>query len=90
MPVKINANGLLFCTRIELPEDFIYDVMATLLDNEEMIQKTHDGWPLYGVFGITESSFLTAQVAPMHPGAVKYWTENRNVNLADYGIVVEK
>ena len=89
-PVKVLALGLLLCTRSELPEDFIYDVMATLLDNDEMIQKTHDGWPLYSDFGITERSFLTVNVAPMHPGAVKYWTENRNVNLADYGVVVEK
>ena len=58
------------CTSADVPEDIVYAVTKEVFENFEEFKGLH---PAYEV--LTKESMLQGLSAPLHPGAIKYFTE---------------
>lgn len=87
-PVTFISQGAFIQGRADLPEDFIYKVMQIIYEekNVAFMKKT---WALYDEFGPIEEGLAYSTLIPMHPGAAKFWSEDRGVDLAARGITVK-
>ena len=54
--------------------------------NVKYVNKT---WSLWTEFGDTDVGLTYATLIPMHPGAAKFWSVDRKVDLAARGITVK-
>ncbi|MFH2220536.1 MAG: TAXI family TRAP transporter solute-binding subunit [Pseudomonadota bacterium] len=59
-----------FCTSADVPDDVVYTVTREIFENLEEFKKLH---PAFG--DLTRKNMLEALSAPIHPGAMKYYTE---------------
>ena len=59
-----------FCTSADVPENIVYIITREIFNNLEDFKKLH---PAYGV--LIKHNMLEALIAPIHPGAMKYYKE---------------
>ena len=57
-------------TSSDVPEDVVYAITKEVFENFESFKKLH---PAYAA--LTKESMLMGLSAPLHPGAMKYYTE---------------
>ncbi|WP_372624280.1 TAXI family TRAP transporter solute-binding subunit [Falsiroseomonas sp.] len=69
------GNAILFVTHKDVPEEVVYAVTRTLLENTEELRAIH---PNAADFNVGNAG--RAMVVPVHPGAARYYRE-KNVNL---------
>lgn len=59
-----------FCTSADIPDNIVYTITKEIFNNLEDFKKLH---PAYRA--LTKSNMLEALSAPIHPGAIRYYTE---------------
>ena len=59
------------CTRAELSEELVYNVLKAMFENKDKIVQVHEKGN-----NINLETALDAFSIPMHPGAVKYYNEH--------------
>jgi hypothetical protein len=87
-PVTFATQGAFILTRGDLSEDFVYNAMKAIY-NEKNAAYVNKTWSLWTEFGDTEAGLKYSTLIPMHPGAAKFWSEDRGVDLAARGITVK-
>ena len=74
--------------RADLPDNLVYDVMKVMYE-PDVAKYIADTFPASALWGDIEDGLAAAHIVPMHPGAAKYWTEDRGVDLKARGITVK-
>lgn len=83
----MGGNTQTLC-RADLPEDLVYQVMKVIYD-PEVSKYLASNFPLWCFMGDTEDGLKTSEWIPMHPGAAKFWSVDRKVDLKARGITVK-
>jgi TRAP transporter TAXI family solute receptor len=71
-PVNIETFGVVatFCTSARMPDNVVYLITKELFNNLDAFKRHH---PAYA--NLTKEGMLKGLSAPLHPGALKYYTE---------------
>lgn len=68
--VITTGSKVTLCTRAELSEDLIYNILKAIFDNKDKITQVHEKGSSIDLEQATDAISI-----PLHPGAVKYYQE---------------
>ncbi len=72
-PANVETYGVVatLCTSVQVPEDVVYTFTKIVFENFDYFKKQHPAFE-----ELTRDGMLKGLSAPIHPGALKYYSEN--------------
>ena len=82
------GGAVAITVRTDLPDDLVYE-LTKLIYRPDVAKWVATNQELFNLMGDTEDGLIASEYIPMHPGAAKFWSVDRNVDLKSKGITVK-